>query len=357
VDNKKVMYFIRNKKDVDNPEAEVHSVEYEVVTDANVIGDLNYGPYRFKIWEFNDKKEGEERKLCLGIREVRQLFSDDELFGSQKQPAYYHGGGIADELVSLSSVFLRRRFKITSTVRHDDNPVMFSNNWRKKWVDKSLIQGQSNLEYLSEWLSQVENLESKYHQKFMLAVKMYHQALQAIEEQPDLAYLSLVSAIEVLCQDTKINKPSLGEGGSNKELVKLLNQIEDENLRNKISKAIVDKDRFISKRFVAFIIENIEDDFWDEPGRPQNGRVEPSGLPKLLAKIYDQRSRTLHNGEPFPVYVMDAPREMDGEIEYAPGRGTLIKTWKQEDYIPYPQFFEKLVNHVLKVFVKKKQAI
>lgn len=245
MDNKKVMYFIRNKNEVDNPEAEIHSVEYEVVTDANVFGDLNYGPYRFKLWEFNNKKEGEERKLCLRIREVRQLFSEDELSGKQ-QPAYYHGGGIADELVSLCSVFLRRRFKITSTVRLDDNPAMFSNNWRKKWIDKDIIQGESNLEYLSEWLSQVENLNPKQHQKFMLAVKMYHQALQAIEEQPDLAYLNLVSAIEVLCQNTKINKPSLKENEANKGLVNLLNQIEDENLRNKISKAIVDRDRFIS---------------------------------------------------------------------------------------------------------------
>jgi len=76
VSNDKRMYFIRNNKNLDEKDVISHVSEYEVITDAHIIGGFTYRPYEFIIWEFSDKREGEERKLCLQVREKE--FSGDK---------------------------------------------------------------------------------------------------------------------------------------------------------------------------------------------------------------------------------------------------------------------------------------
>jgi hypothetical protein len=188
----KRMYFIRNIEALKSEGVESHITEYEVIADTHIVGDFTYGPYYFTIWEFSTKHEGEERKLRLRIRE-RAFSNDYQPWKSAERSGFYHGGGTADELVALASLFLRRRFQLGSIVRMDDSPRLLS--IKQGWIDRPLVAGQSNLEELPEWLKLVEGLDSSYHQRFILAVRLYHRALLMIEEQPDMAYLNLISAI------------------------------------------------------------------------------------------------------------------------------------------------------------------
>lgn len=70
----KKMYFIQNMEDIKKCDKESHDFEYEVIVDTHIVGELEYGPYKFTIWEFGYKQEGEERKLCLRIREQKKMF-------------------------------------------------------------------------------------------------------------------------------------------------------------------------------------------------------------------------------------------------------------------------------------------
>jgi hypothetical protein len=342
-----LMYLIRDIKEGEKEGSEYFNVEYEVLVDTNIIGEIEYGPFYFTIWEFTNKGPGEERKLCLRFRQ-KAASDEDRLWEKATKDGYYHGGGNVDELISLASLFLRRRLKLGPIVRMYDNPRYFPKS--RNWIDKALIEGQSNLGELPEWLKFVEELDSKYHLKFILAVKMYHRALQTIEEQPDMAYLNLVSAIEVLCQDTPIEDIKLSE--INGRLAKLLDKISDEDLRVEIESAIIEKEWFIGRRFVAFIMNHIDDEFWNFPDRPETGRINPKDLPTLLKRIYNQRSRTLHSGESFPPQVFYTPLN-GAEIDFSLGRSSGEKKWEPKDYIPYPHFFERLINYVLKNFLKK----
>ncbi|RZN40354.1 MAG: hypothetical protein EFT35_02965 [Methanophagales archaeon ANME-1-THS] len=228
------MFFIRNKEDLEKGDVKSRVTEYEVISDAHIVGDVTYGPYYLTIWEFSIKQEGEERKFCLRLRE--SIPSDPFSVGTARRSGFYHGGGIPDELVALASLFLRRRFKLGPIVREDDIPRLYGK--REGWIDKPLIMGKSNLGDLSKWLEFVERLESKYHLRFILAVKLYHQALLIIEEHPDMAYLNLISAIEVLCDEANIGEVKLADL-NDAELTELVASVKDEDLRSKIERAIL----------------------------------------------------------------------------------------------------------------------
>lgn len=345
----KRMYFIRNIHALKDEGVESHVAEYEVITDVHTVGAFDYGPYYFTLWEFSHKPGGEERKLCLRIREISPS-SEDEPWKSATKRGFHHGGGIAHELVVLACLFLRRRFKLGPMVRMNDSPRLLSH--RGGWIDRPLITGASNLAELPQWLTLAEQLNSNYHLRFVLSARLYHRAVQLIEEQPDMAYLNLVSAIEVLCQETDIG--GIGLSDLDEELARYVHSVENEELRGNIERCILNRERFIRRRFVAFIIKHIEGTFWSEVERPDHGRIETDKLPDLLGRIYDQRSRTLHTGEPFPASIL-MPPPGGVEIDFALSVIAGEKKWEAKDFIPYPHFFERLVNHVLKTFLKRNQ--
>ena len=353
--NDKRMYFIRNIEALKNEDVKSHVLEYEVIADAPIYGKFTHGPceaYYFTIWEISNKieQEGQERKLCLRIR-AAAFPTDEQPWKSATKSGFYHSGGIPDELVALASLFLRRRLKLGPIVRMDNSPRLLS--LRQGWIDKPLIAGKSNLAEIPEWLKLIEGLDSKYHQRFILAVRLYHQALLMIEEQPDMAYLNLVSAIETLCHDYDIEEIPIAD--VDQQLAKLVDSIKDKDLRNKIEKKILERERFIKRRFVAFILAHTAENFWAGQERLSYGQIRRNDLPDYLERIYDQRSRTLHEGAPFPPLIFLPPIRGTEIVDFS---GDLVvgeRRWKPKDFIPYPHFFERLVNYVLKTFLKRNQ--
>lgn len=208
-------------------------------------------------------------------------------------------------------------------------------------VDPQIQEGEVNLADLQHGLSLIERLNPDLHQKFILAALLYQQALQLIEAKPDLAYLNLVSAIEAVAAEYPVNK-TLSD--YNPQLAKLLLKIDDVDLRGKIESQIL-KEKFIGQRFVAFITDHVDDSFW-EISRPEFGKVDKIDLPATLKQIYNQRSKFLHEGAPFPPTVYMSPL-YGSEKDFSLGIETKGKVWLPEEQIPYPHFFERLVNHVL----------
>jgi hypothetical protein len=342
------MFFIRNIEDLDEMSSEIITREYEVLTDSYVVGEISFGPYYFTIWEFGKTVEGEKRKLCLRIKEKK--LSGNE-WDTATRHGFYHGGGIAEEIVALSSLALHGRFILGTIVRDDDKPRIYAS--RYGYIDGSLIKGKKKIKDLPQFFELIKGLKVEYHLKFILAVRLYHQALLVIEEQPDIAYLNLVSSIETLCQDYPIENVTLSQ--IDETLANLVKSIENEALMNEIEKAILKKERLINKKFVLFIMEYTENSFWERNDRPEYGRVNPDKFEEILKRIYTQRSKYLHSGEPFPKSIYFAPVANE-EIDGASAMMSMDKRWEQKDFIPYPHFFEKLVNHVLINFLRRNQG-
>lgn len=344
------MYFIQNIDSLKVQGAKSHVYEFEVIADAEIVGEVDYWPYHFRIWELpSNKRKGEERKLCLRTTQATPSM-DKEPWKSATKSGFYHEKYIAGELVALASLFLRRRLKRGPVVRLDDEPLLSPGD--KGRIDKPLVEGKSKLADLGEWLKLVEGLKTNYHLKFILAVSLYHLAVLIIEQHPTMAYLNLVSAIEVLSREEDIGKVSLS--CYDKTLAELVSLVEREDLGKKIEQAILKKHRFIKRRFVAFVMNHIEKDFWSAERGPVRGQIKPDKLPGFLKKIYDQRSRTLHDGKPFPPAAISPP--LQGEEIDTRGMIAGQRKWTPQQSIPNIHFFERLTNHVLKTFLKKHQA-
>lgn len=340
------MLFLRNKEKLERGQPDAQTTEYQVIADSHIVGELHYGPYYFTIWEFGNMRPGEDRWLCLRVSEDATDRSEQWKIASKE--GFYHGGGIASELVALSCLFLRRRLKLGPVVRMGDSPRMFSSD--RPATPKYLTGGSSNLAELGQWLHLVEGLKPELHEPFILAVKLYQEAIDLLHSKADLAYLNLVSSIEVLAQNFPIEKPPTKEFDA--ALAALLERIPDNSLRREIEDAISSRERFIAKRFVSFILSHVGEEFWDYPERPEHGRIAPDQLPELLRRIYRQRSRTLHAGEPFPPAMTWTAEELPTGLAMSVGE----RRWDKEDFIPAVPFFERLVNHVLKSFLQTNQA-
>ena len=356
----------------------IHPVEYEVRTDAKIVGKkFIYKGYQLALWDFNVHRRGQTRLLCLRIEQ-----------GESLPPIF---SPLAQQFIALVSLFLRRRLILGPITRFDDEPqrlayLSYSSHTTldqleppsHEYVDGEIVRDrypETNLQNLKEWLPLVDNLNNGVYDRFISASKLYSQALELMEVRPDVSYLNLVSAVETLAKEVDIGEPTLDDLGKRWE--DLVNKIPDLHLRQTIINKLVEE-RFFRRKFWIFIEKYMEgdQDFWTHERRPKGpGRIDETTLPPLLKRIYDQRSRTLHAGESFPFYVFkrttlpgleDYPekswsrksiiihhQEMD-EIPIA----TMMqggRTWELKDFIPYPHFFERLVNHVLKNYLKACQ--
>lgn len=342
------MLFVRNKEMIDqNAPSIIRTSEYMVVVDSHIVGMLDFGPYHFTIWEFGLKKPGEERWLCLRVQEADNP-ERARTWQTATDSGFYHGGGIASEIVVLTSLFLRRRMRLGPIVGMDDHPQMLSSSALS--TPHYLSKGRANLGELSDDFRLVERLIPSRHEPFILAVKLYNQALQLLDSNPELAYLNLVSAVEVIAQKHQIERPSLEE--LDPRLAAVVGAIPDDELRKKLEDSIWARERLISRKFCAFIESHVETSFWEDETRPEMGRIKSDYLPALLRKVYSQRSRTLHTGEPFFPGITSTNEELPMGLAMIVGE----RKWEREDFIPTVSFFERLTNHVLKSFLKRNQA-
>src|SRR3990167_5006504 len=110
------MFWIQNKANLTDESVKSCTTEYEIIADAHIVGAITYGPYYFTIWEIGHKTEGELRRLCLRIQE-KSFDENEKPCETASKSGFYHGGGIAGELVALASLFLRRRLKLGHIVR------------------------------------------------------------------------------------------------------------------------------------------------------------------------------------------------------------------------------------------------
>lgn len=357
----------------------MQTVEYEVFTDANLVGKMIHGDCHLLLWDMDVHRPGQTRLLCLRVEQEASL--------PPIPPIRAH------ELTCLASLFLRRRLVLGPMSRFNGEPcrtsslASFSSNTfdleppSHRYVDEDVVRDRvppTNLGELPQWLTLVDNLNATVREKFISAAKLYSQALELMEVRPDVSYLNLVSAVETLARDVNIGEPNLDD--LQPELQSLIGEISDQKLREKIIQKLVEG-RFFRRKFAEFIRQQIlkDESFWNYERRPsQLGRVCPQNLDRLLKNIYDQRSRTLHTGERFPDYIFVPWGEIPGLVDlpedayvnkkiivhHEPMQeilsGTRVtsggRTWESKDFIPCPHFFERLVNHVLKNYLKTCQV-
>jgi hypothetical protein len=338
------VYLLRNIIELQKENAITEINKYKIFTDAPVHGTFTWWPYTLE-GNVNDQ-ESNEHTLNLKVIETPRVITTEDINSGDACYGYPHDA--ASQIVTLASLFLRRKFWINKHLSTNDVPIPKIPKSHKNFNDNELVKQEKSLAPLSEMFKLINNLNIDCQKRFLTAAKFYRRALLTIEEEPDMAYLHLVTSIEVLSGKHRSKFKSIKD--YNLELYKILESMEDKKLKEKIESVILERE-YPTSKFVEFITEHVENDFWGT--KTSYGKIKSEDLKKILNRIYDQRSKTLHNGEPFPVNIFHPPLSNE-DIDYC-GLRSGENRWSPKDIIPYPEFFERLVNHVLIVYLKRNQ--
>ena len=141
--------------------------------------------------------------------------------------------------------------------------------------------------------------------KLLKSANLYCQAIWIAEHEPNLAWVLFVSAIENAAkyywENRNIDKISTLKDNCPEIFSLLKSERENKKSKSKNPKLT------ITEKFIAFIIHFFPE---EPPSRPSEiGRIiwEKKQFYHYLDKIYDYRSRTLHNGYQFPTEMLRPP--------------------------------------------------
>jgi hypothetical protein len=155
---------------------------------------------------------------------------------------------------------------------------------------------------LSEVLSAIANLPRREAEAFVLASRLYAQALQLIGSAPEISYQLLISAIESLASVVLAKyEPSREEMISTKrkviEKATTLGLTTDQ--ANELAILACADNRWISRRFRVFIMSLVDDTLWtaDSLFKLSQDLVPPrEKFESVLKNIYNSRSDAVHAG-------------------------------------------------------------
>jgi len=289
-------------------------LEYPIYSDAHVIGEYadSTGPYHFLNTISVAKNDLIKTSITLRVFDYIGGFKPPDM--SKKTTELYHGGGSVDEVVSLASLILGARLKAGGVSREIDleNDPMGkprdSNYISAPYfvIDRDRvvlpdIRNKCDLRELN-LLESIPVIHSSRYASLIKAARQYQEALWIAESSPNLAWLFLVTALEIAANDSiQVDKDYESQFRELKPQVVLrLEKTGDQELVKDIAEHFKDTVSVI-KKFLLFI-ENFCPA--EPPERPPNGLWKldwtPKNIKKICEVVYKHRSKSLHTGTPFP---------------------------------------------------------
>jgi len=280
----------------------------------------------------------------------------------------YHGGGPADEVAALISLAVGVRCRSGGITRRwlrgDSDPLgtPFEVDHRRPYLPEQAgrrpllpdISATSqrivtrNLEECRPLLHSFANAPGRRATALIRAARQYEHALWVAEDDPNLAWLQLVSALEVAALEStadsspverlKTAKPKLFE-----ELLAA-----GETHAEAVAKELADQVKSTA-RFLHFM-----DRF--QPAPPEHrpapyAQVDWPKMHKYLRQVYGYRSKALHSGTPFPDPICSAPlNHSDSCPEERPSyisAGAAGAVWQAKDLPMYLHTFAYITQGAL----------
>lgn len=146
-----------------------------------------------------------------------------------------------------------------------------------------------------------ESINQKFLRSFQTCSKFYMQALQNAERNPEVAYLHLITAGEILSNFYEYDKADLLDEDSKLALETIKREVRD---GEKVARFISSKLLQIKKRFLKTLSTLIDETFFScsESSNPLFG-FKRNNFMKNISAAYDLRSRYVHTGIPFGSWI------------------------------------------------------
>jgi hypothetical protein len=335
-------------------------VEYPLFTDAHIVGEARdkYGPYQL----LNILPLPPDAQLLLPVLVLRSesyLVYDIDM--SKTDTARYHGGFLSDEIAAIVSLCLGIKIKAGGESRRfhpngdpkgrpvgpriDENPVIAKLAGRNLILPRTL--GMHSLSEM-ELFGRFTDLTPQQAIALIRAARLYQDAVWIAESEPELSWIMLVSSVEIAAGHWH------QDGGD--RYVELLAEskpdfvVQLEKVAGKEAVSLV-AGEFASLLGAAKKFRDFMDEFKPDPPDERPHEFEQfhwtrREIKQAMVKIYDYRSRALHDGTPFPMPMCQPPR---GLSEIPPGLATggYGGVWQAEDTPMLLQTFEYIVRNAL----------
>ena len=273
----------------------------------------------------------------------------------------YHGGTATDEIAALLSLTLGVRCRAGGTTREwkfrqdpNGSPVYW--NMRplyrpgppKTELLPRVASRTATLAEAKDLLETFPKLPPTEAIALIRAARLYSNGLWWANEDANFAWLQLVGAVEVIAGTR--GTPNPGDLASealeylDSEILTALDGANDE-VKSRVSEVMFRRSRS-TRKFLGLVTEYLP----AAPAkRPEEfARVEWSQMDAHMRKIYNLRSRALHDGTPFPHPMLNAPRaDEQGRIDERPlgmSAGALGASWMADEYPMTLQTFEHIVR-------------
>jgi len=236
----------------------------------------------------------------------------------------YHGGGPGDEVAALVSLALGLRCHSGGITRRwsrgDPDPLgtPFEVDHHRPYLPEQagrhpLLPGISDtsqhiltgdLEACRALFGSFATASGRRATALVRASRQYERALWVAEDDPNLAWLQLVSALEIAALESTADKsPADRLKDAKPELYEQLLAVGQAHA-DAVAKELADQVKSTA-RFLKFMARFHPDPPDHRP--PPYGQVDWQKMPKHLKLVYGYRSNALHSGVPFPDPMCSAP--------------------------------------------------
>lgn len=294
-----------------------------------VGGPVTLGPYRLSTIIRDGGSVGPAVLLQGGIHAdlIPAVAVDGQLARADSRA--YHGGTASDEIAALISLALGVRIRMAGTRRlsgiHDDQdpspptylevPRLARPGQRNRELLPRAMTRPTDLNALSR-LESFPRIAQPAQVELVRAARSYTTALWWANEDPNQAWLQLVTSVETAAKSRRV---LIGEP---------LDSIQE--LWPELWEALLPADEVVKEGVAHLLAPQLKStrtfvDFLEEAkppppeARPEHGQLDWSRMRDHARLIYKHRSTALHSGKPFPLPMLEEPQvDGSGAIQETP---------------------------------------
>lgn len=156
-------------------------------------------------------------------------------------------------------------------------------------------------------------LDTKFVRTFQGATKFYLQAVQSAEHDPEISYLHLITAGEILSNFHEYGKDELLDEQMKDILSTIRNGLAD---GRKIANIVAARLLLVKRRFVETIVSLVDREFFQRSEASESfGGFKANTFSACISSAYDLRSRYVHTGIPFGNWISLSTGGMNNETQ------------------------------------------
>ena len=315
------------------------------------------------------------QKLCLTFRSPFEERKDNKSFG-------FFSEEIAKEFAAFLSLVTRRRVFAGKMTRSNGLPIEQEIDvYRRSHFQEPQQLKEIDTAQFYQLLKNLQSMDRSMANSFVLAMRLYHTAVEMMYTEPEFSYLFLVTCLETISSAVykKFTPPKKQEFLDSRfsgwrDISNALSQVD----KPKLEELLLKNEKFFRQKLSKFVNENLPERFWTETeddAKPDYliskiglggesishadttirdwEKIEKGSLNKVLQNIYEARSKFIHDGVRLPASIVI------GHFRRLPVDASITSVredMKTSTQIPPLITFERLISYSIVEFLHKQKT-